>query len=140
MRVFERCDRAVGFMYCYLLPVLLWMGIIFIFSDQEGLGGSKWHVSIAFLLERKLAHVVEYLVLTGLLFRLLRAFSPKNLLLSAGGALLISVLYAFSDEWHQTFVAGREGKLSDILIDMTGMIVAIALLSSGNVRRVLRMA
>lgn len=134
----ERCERAIGFLYCYSIPVLLWMGIIFILSDQEGLDGSGWHISIALLLERKLAHVAEYAVLTGLLLRLLRAHFPKNLLVSSVAAFFIALLFAFSDEWHQTFVVGREGKLSDVMIDATGMVVALALLSIGKVRRIFR--
>lgn len=134
----ERCSNTVSALYCQYLPVLLWMGIIFIFSDQEGLGGSKWHVSVAFLLERKLAHVVEYMILTALLFRLFRFHFPKRVFISVVGAFLVAVAYAFSDEWHQTFVAGREGKLSDVVIDATGMIAAVALLSSERIRRILR--
>lgn len=132
----ERCERAICFLYGYYIPVLLWMGIIFILSDQEGLGGSGWHISITLLLERKLAHVAEYAVLTGLLLRLLRAHFPKDILVPFMTAFLIAGLFAFSDEWHQTFVVGREGKLSDVMIDATGMVVALAFFSIGKVRRI----
>ncbi len=36
-------------------------------------------------------------------------------------AFVISVAYAVSDEFHQTFVPTREGKLRDIFIDLAGI-------------------
>jgi VanZ family protein len=36
-------------------------------------------------------------------------------------AAVMAVLYAFSDEWHQTFVPGREGSLLDVGIDALGI-------------------
>jgi VanZ family protein len=34
--------------------------------------------------------------------------------------LLITVAYAISDEWHQSFVEGRHGSPVDVLIDTAG--------------------
>jgi VanZ family protein len=41
---------------------------------------------------------------------------------------MIAVLYAASDEFHQTFVAGRHGSPVDVLVDSAGVLIAIALL------------
>lgn len=64
--------------------------------------------------------MAEYVVLTALLFRALRLHVARR-----GHALLIAVLiamsYAFSDEWHQTFVPGHEGSLRDVGIDALGI-------------------
>jgi VanZ family protein len=43
----------------------------------------------------------------------------------AGGAILFVALYASSDEWHQTFVPGREGCIRDVCIDTTGAVFGI---------------
>ena len=40
-------------------------------------------------------------------------------------AAAFSVLYAMSDEYHQTFVGGRSGAWSDVGIDTAGVILAI---------------
>lgn len=40
-----------------------------------------------------------------------------------------SVLYAFSDEWHQSFVPGRTADWRDILVDAFGAALAVWLLS-----------
>ena len=38
---------------------------------------------------------------------------------------LLTVFYACTDEYHQTFVSGRTGHFSDTLIDTSGGIVGI---------------
>ena len=39
-------------------------------------------------------------------------------------ALLIAVVFAASDEWHQTFVPGRDGCVRDVIIDSAGALSA----------------
>lgn len=46
---------------------------------------------------------------------------------SALVALLLSSLYAISDEYHQTFVPGRNGTLADVLVDGVGMVLALGI-------------
>jgi len=41
-------------------------------------------------------------------------------------ALIFCVVYAVTDEVHQTFVVGRSGQISDIIIDTFGAIVGIS--------------
>lgn len=98
--------------------VVICMGVIFALSATPSLA-SPLEPFYDFLL-RKLAHVVEYVVLTALLFRALRLHMAREahaLLMAA----LVAVLYAFSDEWHQTFVPGREGSLRDVGVDALGI-------------------
>ena len=100
------------------LAVVLCMGVIFALSATPSLA-SPFEPFDDFVL-RKLAHLVEYVVLTALLFRALRLHMARKayaLLIAA----LVAVLYAFSDEWHQTFVPGREGSLRDVGIDALGI-------------------
>lgn len=44
-------------------------------------------------------------------------------------SFLFSVIYASSDEFHQTFVVGRDGNIIDVLIDSSGSLVGILLSS-----------
>jgi len=64
---------------------------------------------------RKVAHLVEYGVLYLLALRPLK---------TPGRAFLFAVLYALSDEFHQHFVPGRDGKGTDVLIDACGAALA----------------
>jgi len=105
------------------LPVVAWAALIFALSAipdlGTGLGG--WDLVL-----RKLAHVAEYAVLGALL---VRATGRSGL------ALALGVLYATSDEIHQTFVDGRAGRPLDVLIDTAGLACGIALWQSRRQRR-----
>ena len=72
------------------------------------------------MLLRKLAHVTEYAVLTALVAGAAR---PRRAVPLAV-ALAISLGYAATDEFHQTFVDGRHGTPVDVLIDSIGIAIA----------------
>ena len=77
---------------------------------------------------RKYAHMTEFVLLAipaCLFFReLLLERRPR---LAAGCDLVFCFLYACSDEFHQTFIPGRVGAFSDVLVDMAGAIFGIIL-------------
>lgn len=67
--------------------------------------------------------MVEYGFLYYLWFRALHQTNiipKKNTLLAA---ILLTLLYAISDEYHQTLVPTREGKLRDVIIDFAGIMI-----------------
>ncbi len=73
---------------------------------------------------RKAAHFTEYAALGMLLmggFMLLRFSMSLRMLFS----LLIGAAAAFADEYHQRFVFGRGGTLSDVLLDVSGVLCGI---------------
>jgi VanZ family protein len=101
------------------LAVAVWMGAIFTLSAIPSLASPL--EPLYDFIARKLVHMAEYGVLTILLFNALRLHikrSPDAWLIAA----IVAVLYAFSDEWHQTFVPGREGSLRDVSIDALGVL------------------
>ncbi|HXV82852.1 MAG TPA: VanZ family protein, partial [Candidatus Binatia bacterium] len=108
---------------------VVWMAAIFTLSSIPSLASpfDPWYD----LMLRKLAHVFEYAVLTALLFWALRGHRAPGAGTLAIAALLAS-LYAFSDEWHQTFVPGREGSLRDVGIDTVGIVLASFWLKSNR--------
>jgi VanZ family protein len=67
---------------------------------------------------KKLGHMTEYAILTLLLEEAL----PSR---SIGLAWVFAVLYAATDEWHQTFVPGRNGWFGDVVIDAAGAYAAM---------------
>jgi VanZ family protein len=103
----------------YWLPTLLWMVVIFGFSAQPTLHASA--VSWQDFVVKKSAHVAEYFILGLLLNSSLKKTTSlprrSRLLL----IIIIGVVYACTDEFHQTFIAGREGRIRDILIDSLGL-------------------
>ena len=120
------------------LWVALWMLVIFLFSTSAFSGDNtsriigpilKWispeisNESIAFVqfFLRKTAHIIEYaflaILLCNAIVRRLKEFSAKVLIVRS---VFISLIYAASDEWHQSLSAGRIGSLMDVSIDGVG--------------------
>jgi VanZ family protein len=124
----------VNSLFRYWLPPVLWMGVIFILSAQSTL---PRHPDARFdLILKKAAHMIEYGMLAFLLWRALsrgRGALSRSALVTA---FVVSVLYAASDEYHQTFVPGRKGTLVDVGFDTVGALVALLAMSSlGRKRR-----
>jgi VanZ family protein len=101
------------------LPPLLLMGAIFFFSAQPSLDSGLGWIDTA---GRKLVHFGEYALLCLLWWRLLRTGLPSRR--AALVAFLVSILYAATDEVHQSFVDGRHGTPVDWAIDAAGAAVA----------------
>ncbi len=95
------------------LPVLVWAAVIFAFSSIPSLstGLGAWDTIL-----RKGAHLTEYTVLGGLLYR---ALGREALALAAG------IAYAATDELHQHFVRGRHASPVDVAIDAVGVAVGM---------------
>lgn len=106
------------------LPALVWMGVIFLFSSRP-----NWETGLRqdFAL-KKTAHLFEYGVLALLLYRVLNGSLRRWDFLAARNAWILSVIYAATDEWHQTFVPTRTGHPRDVIIDACGAMLALALL------------
>ena len=143
-----------GRFFKYWLPVMVWMTLIF--GASTGLGRPEntsrfvrpiliWlfpHISEdtidqVHLVVRKTAHFVEYSILGVLIWRLIH-FDPawaacrsRELLT----ALLVAALYAASDEFHQSFVPGREAAMHDVLLDPCGAGFGLAALWAARRRR-----
>ncbi len=107
------------------VPVGVWAGLIYFLSSIPHLhSGFKWDFFL-----RKGAHVFEYTVLTTLLFRALRrTWGLWTWARCAAVAATLAVVYASSDEYHQSFVPGRGPSVRDVLIDTVGVVIAILFL------------
>ena len=95
------------------LTIAGWMALIFFLSSQPQLPSPP--DPLADLIFKKGAHFTVYAVLA-VLFR--RALPPGRWIWAL--SLISTVLYAASDEWHQSFVPGRHPQLTDVLIDLCG--------------------
>ena len=101
------------------LPPVALMGVIFFFSHQPSLDSGLGAID---LIGRKVLHFAEYALLCFLWWRALATVtSPER---AALWAFLLASGYAITDEWHQTFVEGRNGTLRDWAIDSAGAAAA----------------
>lgn len=135
------------------LPMIFFMCIIFSFSSQTGAeSGSLSHTistqvvkTSEFIFQqdwsedkieayanfwefpiRKLAHMTEYCIFAlSVIFPLfVYGLRGRKLFLSA---FLICITFAGSDEYHQSFVAGRGPSIKDVFIDSLGSCSGIIL-------------
>lgn len=132
-----------------VICVLLWMSIIFSFSNEQGesSGNTSRKVSEVIVniidiqnkytqieketlikqiepLIRKLAHYTIYTVGGILITNCIYQFCKKENVL-IGTSIAIGVTYAISDELHQLMIAGRNGNIKDVLIDSLGIATGI---------------
>ena len=134
---------------CFLV---LWMALIFSFSNQKDVDSSK--ISDSFIdrtvvkiykifnenitkekeneiIEkytypiRKFAHYTLYFILGILSFLVVKDYSINKKLIIY--SLLICFLYACSDEFHQLFIIGRSARVLDVIIDTFGSFCSISI-------------
>lgn len=147
--------------FLYIIPAIIWMVFIFYMSGKTGQESSgqsgKISLFITDLLEkvrqdspqemqnlqdilelviRKAAHVTEYAILFLLSYlATVKISMSQSRFYNRSIAVLISLLYACSDEMHQLLVPGRSGKMIDVGIDMAGvLIVLICMILSKNTK------
>ncbi len=100
---------------------------IFLFSNQPGVESTKLASN---LFVRKLGHFSEYAILGFFAFAYFsNIFQTGREKIQLETSFFISFLfcfsYAVSDEFHQTFVIGRDGNFMDVLIDSGGVLFGI---------------
>jgi VanZ family protein len=116
--------------FTHWLPWILYAGLIFYVSSQQ-----LPEVPVKLPDIDKAAHVVEYGLFALLAFRALSTINNKPIRRHfIFVVLIISVLYAFSDEWHQLYVPGRQMDPLDFLYDSLGAIIVSILLKINDLR------
>lgn len=139
----------------FTVLAIVWMILIFYMSAQNGTSSSgmsdricdmighvlvpgydtksavwqaEFIASISFYI-RKAAHMTEYAILGILWLLTLRAWELK-IKRAVLFSVIISIVYAATDEAHQLMVAGRAGQIRDVFIDAAGVLIGagIALL------------
>lgn len=143
--------KKKGKMIILTIIIILWMAFIFSMSAKNSTqsssisGGFTYKILSMFFAQfrsidkttqdsiveglqfvvRKGAHFTAYAILGGLCFAYLRALDKFKLKINFIIALVISALYAASDELHQYFVPGRSCEIRDVMIDSLGALTGI---------------
>ena len=101
-------------------PAALWAAVLFLLSELQGLGGFLPSGADKFV------HGGLYLILG-----LSLAWGKGRTGLGVPGVLLllIGVGYGALDEWHQSFVPGRDSSLGDWVADSAGVMLGLVLFS-----------
>ena len=127
------------------MPAILWMTIIFL-GSSDMLSAEhtsrflvpflRWldpQISFATLNAiqlgiRKLGHLTEYAILAMLLWRALHGGTRWQMKMSILFlvAVLACAIFAASDEFHQSFVPSRTPSPQDVMIDICGALLGLA--------------
>lgn len=141
---------------CWALTAI-WVVVIFFLSSENGTASTERstaalkYIELLFgeniitdLVLRKVVHVIEYSVLTVLIFLSARftnkisfiksyAESPVKLIKSDNEMYIVitlwmSMLTSVCDEYHQLFIEGRDGNIRDVLIDAIGVVIVLIII------------
>jgi VanZ family protein len=102
----------------YILPIILWMAVIFVSSSIP----SDMFPKVEFWGWAKLVHLLYFGFLALLVQRALRHQEKYHVLWKyvQVASILFAVFYGASDEIHQLFTPGRHAQFTDVLIDGFG--------------------
>lgn len=142
------CHKSKKIQVLFTVATILWMLLIFSFSMEPGnestetSSGVTRFVARIFISDfetwpekeqqellsrwsypvRKCGHLTEYAVLGFFVYGTFYSYGMKRkkcFLL----AVSVAILYACSDEIHQYFIPGRDGKALDVCIDSIGIYI-----------------
>lgn len=126
----------------YTLPLLMWLSLMFSASSDAGSSAHtrplvqsllrRFLPSVAHQLPsdlvdridfnlRKSAHVTEYLLLAILAYRAIRGSSSHFRNRQVLFPMVLGIVFAISDEWHQSFVPSRWAVAADVVYDSFGV-------------------
>jgi len=125
-------------------PLVLWAVVIFIGSGDVLAashtsilvriahylfpGVSPENLALFHFLVRKGGHLTEYAILAGLAARAFRTSSQETLRRHwFGAAWIVVIVYALSDEFHQSFVPSRGASIYDSMIDSVGGLMGLVI-------------
>ncbi len=105
------------------LPVVVWAGVIFGLSATPNLRFVQ--SDTADFIVRKAGHMAVFGVLALLVWRAVSYSRQRG---AVAISLVLTVAYAASDEFHQSFTAGRHPSIVDVGIDSVGALIALGAL------------
>lgn len=125
-----------GLRFCSAAAPVIWLCVIGVFSGQNGEESESISDVIVRMLQkilplpvktdtlslliRKGAHMTEFAILTALLLWFFMVWFGWRLFWRGLAAWGMTAVFASCDELHQTFVDGRYGCVTDVLIDLAG--------------------
>ncbi|WP_454061861.1 VanZ family protein [Candidatus Nitrospira salsa] len=134
-------QKSVGFI-CYWLPLFLYAGAIVLVSSLstpkvhfEAMAQAYLSISGRFFLQLndKIVHLIEYAILGLLTYRAIRFSWGSQLGAFSAFITIIAVgLFGCTDEFHQWFIPLRKVEVLDLMADIAGGFIGIALWEWGR--------
>lgn len=103
------------------IPSTIIMGIIFASSNQTSMDIPNF--GLFDFLVKKAGHIIGYALLSTTLFYGFRWKKQKMFLV-----FFLSIIYAGSDEFHQSYISGRTSSMYDVLVyDQIGTLLGLGI-------------
>lgn len=122
-------SNEIKILFKFWLPAIVWMGVIFYFSSQSGEFDPDKANSVGEFFVRKFAHICEFGFLAVFFLILLIRGCGSSSNYAFPIAFILAVIYALSDEYHQTFIFGRNGNIRDVALDSLGALLFLQLIA-----------
>ena len=100
----------------FFIMMIGMMMLIFFFSSQNGDESSAMSSGVFYKLKESFNIKIDIAII--------RKLADEK---SMAIATVICALYASSDEFHQSFIANRDGRFGDVLIDSIGVMIGITI-------------
>jgi VanZ family protein len=133
-KLFSTVKLRLFYLFFYIFPACTYACVIFYLSSLSSFPEempSFWGLD-------KIIHFIEYYIFGYLIFRCFAGWENSTfpqrraIMLTIG----VGVFYAWTDEWHQSFVPGRDSSFWDAFFDAFG--VAFAALTFQGIRTQVR--
>jgi len=118
------------FRYIWAVALIVYCGFIYYLSDQ-----SRWIIPVPdlFDMQDKLIHATAYAVMAFLFLLSGRCwmifYGKMQWHALAVTCVLFCAIYGLSDEWHQSFVVGRDASFFDWMADALGALLLTIMLT-----------
>jgi len=113
----------------YWFPAMAWMAFIYYLSSRTG---EQLSSIFPFVKDFNPGHILAYFILAWLVFWPLRRGNCSRPYLKT---IIVCLIYGISDEFHQYFVPTRTPDVHDLLRDLLGAAIALAINFFINNRR-----
>lgn len=116
--VVSTVNPAVKFIK-YWFPAIIYGILIFSFSSVPG-----ENIPSLFIYQDIAFHVIEYAIFAFLIIRAVKAYNAgMNYQVRFLWVICAVIIYALSDELHQSFVSGRSASFVDVFYDGLGAVI-----------------
>ena len=119
--------RLVRRLAVYWAPLLVWMGVIYWWSSlsiETVKRLEPWDGTADFSFN--VVHFAEFAVLGAAAYWAFRSVGRLSLPALWGAVVVFTMLYAVSDEIHQSFTPGRSASYADFAVDLLGGAAGLA--------------
>jgi VanZ family protein len=115
--------KSISEFFLYNLPPFIYAALVFYLSSLP-----SWKIKAVSSIPDYILHFTEYAVFAWLSIRFAKNITKGTITgKTFTMTIIILALFAFSDEWHQSFVPGRFASVLDFVVDLAGILAGVGI-------------